>query len=85
MLSFNHTGHCKSVTKGSMTPEAMRTCKGKVMVSINDHPDIRRVFDGFTMRGLDIKYAIGSAYGIVQTSKEQVITKWDVAATGGLF
>lgn len=27
--------------------EFMRRCKGKVMVSINDHPDIRRVFDGF--------------------------------------
>ena len=28
----------------------MRRCKGKVMVSINDHPDIRRVFEGFTLR-----------------------------------
>lgn len=27
------------------TAEIMRTCK--VMVNINDHPDIRRVFDGF--------------------------------------
>ena len=30
----------------------MRTCKGKVMVSINDHPDIRRAYDGLTMMGL---------------------------------
>ena len=65
--------------------EVMRTCKGKVMVSINDHPDIRRVFNGFTMMGLDIKYAIGSAHGNVQASKELVITNWDTAAMGGLF
>ncbi|MDF9773555.1 site-specific DNA-adenine methylase [Pseudomonas baetica] len=25
----------------------MRRCKGRVMVSINEHPDIRRVFEGF--------------------------------------
>lgn len=25
----------------------MRRCKGKVMISLNDHPDIRRVFKGF--------------------------------------
>lgn len=35
----------------------MRRCKGKVMVSINDHPDIRRVFDGFHFETLDIRYA----------------------------
>lgn len=26
--------------------EVMRSCKGKVMLSINDYPDIRRVFEG---------------------------------------
>jgi DNA adenine methylase len=31
----------------------MRAAKGKVMVSINDHPDIRRAFDGFHMLELD--------------------------------
>jgi DNA adenine methylase len=34
----------------------MRRCKGKVMVSINDHPDIRRVFKGFHFETLDIRY-----------------------------
>jgi DNA adenine methylase len=32
----------------------MRRCKGKVMVSTNDHPDIRRVFEGFHFETLDI-------------------------------
>lgn len=63
----------------------MRTCKGRVMVSINDHPDIRRVFEGFTMQGLDIKYSTGSVHGQPQTSKELVITNWDSASCDGLF
>ncbi len=35
----------------------MRRGKGKVMVSINDHPDIRRAFDGFHFETLDIRYS----------------------------
>lgn len=35
----------------------MRTCQGKVMVSINDHPDIRRVFEGFRLETMDIRYS----------------------------
>lgn len=27
------------------------------MVSINDHPDIRRVFDGFRLKTMDIRYS----------------------------
>ncbi|MEO6917550.1 MAG: DNA adenine methylase [Collimonas sp.] len=63
----------------------MRTCKGKVMVSINDHPDIRQVFAGFHMMGLDIKYAVANNHGAPQTSKELVILNWEPAALGELF
>ncbi|CAJ0858290.1 DNA adenine methylase [Ralstonia mannitolilytica] len=62
----------------------MRTCKGRVMVSINDHPDIRRVFDGHHMAELDIKYSLGQAYGKPQTSGELVITNWK-PSDGQLF
>lgn len=65
--------------------EAMRTCKGKVMVSINDHPDIRAAFEGFWMEGLDIKYSTANANGAPETSRELVITNWEPAALGGLF
>ncbi len=27
------------------------------MVSINDHPDVRRVFEGFRMKVMDIRYS----------------------------
>ena len=63
----------------------MRTCKGKVMVSINDHPDIRAAFAGFWMEGLDIKYSTGNTHGAAVTSRELVIANWEPAALGGLF
>lgn len=65
--------------------EFMRSCKGKVMVSINDHPDIRRVFECFWMEGLDIKYSTGNAHGAPKTSKELVICNWEPQVMGGLF
>lgn len=40
--------------------EKMRTCKGKVMVSLNDHPDIREVFKDFRIESTEIAYSINS-------------------------
>lgn len=57
--------------------EFMRSCKGKVMVSINDHPDIRRAFDGFHVAGLDIKYSVANVHGGAATSRELVIMNWE--------
>ncbi|GEM_PF-4024726 len=34
----------------------MRSCKGMVMVSINDHPDIREAFAGFHIESTNIRY-----------------------------
>lgn len=62
----------------------MATCKGKVMVSINDHPAIRQVFKDFHIMELDIKYAVANV-GAQQTSRELVIMNWEPAALGGLF
>lgn len=63
----------------------MRSCKGKVMVSINDHPDIRRAFDGLHMLELGIKYSVGNNQAAPQVSQELVITNWDSRELGGLF
>lgn len=65
--------------------EAMRTCKGRVMLSINDHPDIRRCFAGFSMHELDIKYSVANASGAPKTSGELVITNYEPQVMGGLF
>jgi DNA adenine methylase len=64
----------------------MRRCKGRVMVSINDHPDIRRVFEGFHFETLDIRYTTtNQRQGKAEVSGELEIMNWEPAALGGLF
>jgi len=64
----------------------MCRCKGKVMVSINDHPDIRRAFDGFHFEYLDIRYTnTNQRQGKADVTIELVITNWRPAALGQLF
>lgn len=66
--------------------EFMRHCKGKVMVSINDHLDIREVFKGFYFEEVDIRYSVGnSRVGTAEKSGELVITNWEPASLGQLF
>ena len=65
--------------------KAMRTCKGKVMLSINDHPDIRACFDGLTMHELGIKYSVANNQGKPKESGELVITNYEPQVMGGLF
>ena len=64
----------------------MRSCKGRVMVSINDHPDIRRVFEGFHFETLDIRYSnTNQRQGVAEVSGELVIMNWKPEDLGGLF
>lgn len=64
----------------------MRTCKGKVMVSINDHPDIRQVFKGFHFERLDIRYTTANQRnGQSDLVGELVITNWKPSDLGQLF
>lgn len=64
---------------------AMRTAKGKVMLSINDHPDIRACFAGLVFHELDIKYSVGNNQGAPKESGELVITNYSPGVLGGLF
>lgn len=64
----------------------MRRCKGRVMVSINDHPDIRRAFDSFRFESLDIRYTnTNQRQGTANESGELIIMNWAPAIWGGLF
>ncbi|WP_304590147.1 hypothetical protein [Burkholderia anthina] len=54
-----------------------------MMVSINDHEDIRRVFTGFPMLELDISYSVnGKVPRKGPKSRELVITNWTPRARG---
>lgn len=62
----------------------MRTIKGRMMVSINDHPQIREAFDGLVMHALEITYSVGTADSR-RASRELVITNWEISDLGQLF
>lgn len=64
---------------------AMLTCKGKMMLSINDHPDIRAAFDGLVMHDLGIKYSVANTHGQPSESRELVITNYQPDVMQGLF
>jgi len=62
----------------------MRRCKGKVRASINDHPDIRRVFEGFHFETLDIRYTnTNQRQGKAEFSGELMIINWEPGTFGG--
>lgn len=56
--------------------ELMRTMQGRAILSINDHPEIRRVFDGFAMIPLQIRYTVGRE-GRGEAAGELIIKSWD--------
>lgn len=64
----------------------MRRCKGRVMVSINDHPDIRCVFEEFHFETLDIRYTTtNQREGKASITGELVIMNWVPESLGELF
>jgi DNA adenine methylase len=63
----------------------LRAIKGKAIVSINDHPDIRRCFDGLQMESLAIDYTVGGGANRAER-QELIIYSWDrEAEPAGLF
>ncbi|WP_223160975.1 hypothetical protein [Salinicola aestuarinus] len=64
--------------------EVIGKLKGKAIISLNDHPDIRQVFAGYHIETTDIRYTVGGGKG--QDAREVLIFSWDVEAEpAGLF
>lgn len=65
--------------------ETMRSLKGKAILSINDHPDIRTCFAGLHMEAIPISYTVAGG-GKAVDRNELIISSWDVdAEPAGLF
>ncbi|MCU4571092.1 DNA adenine methylase [Acinetobacter ursingii] len=57
--------------------ECMKLSQGKIMVSLNDHVDMRKVFKDFRIESLDIKYSLcRDQNSKSKTSNEIVITNF---------
>jgi DNA adenine methylase len=54
---------------------AMRGMKGKAILTINDHPDMRRVFSGFRLETAKINYTVGGA-DKGKDRQEMIIMNW---------
>ncbi|MCB2050012.1 MAG: DNA adenine methylase [Novosphingobium sp.] len=39
--------------------DQLRQLQGRFILSLNDHPDVRRIFDGFTFQDETVRYTIG--------------------------
>ena len=63
--------------------ELLGALKGKAIISLNDHPDIRKVFSRYHIESTNIRYTVGGA-GVERG--ELLIFSWDVQADpSGLF
>ncbi len=64
--------------------DMLANLKGKAIVSLNDHPDIRRIFARFQMETVPIQYTVGGGKGVDRN--EVIIYSWDRASEPtGLF
>lgn len=55
--------------------EIAKNAKGKVIISVNDVPMMRKVFAGLTMETVDIIYTVGGS-GKADPTKELIIKNW---------
>lgn len=56
--------------------ELLGRIQGKAIISLNDHPEIRRIFAGFEMDTVPISYTVGGGGKAVDRS-EVIIYSWD--------
>lgn len=64
--------------------QTLAQIKGKAIVSLNDHPDVRAAFEQFHIESTSIRYTVGGGVGVERG--EILIFSWDVAADPpGLF
>ena len=64
--------------------ELIGQIKGKAIISLNDHPDIRQVFSRYHIESTDIRYTVGGGKGVQRS--EVLIFSWDIQAEpAGLF
>ncbi|MFC3338150.1 DNA adenine methylase [Paracandidimonas soli] len=53
---------------------AIASMKGKSIVTLNNHPDIRKLFKGFNVRTAPIRYTVGGGAG--SQASELIIQNW---------
>ncbi|MBI2382349.1 MAG: DNA adenine methylase [Gammaproteobacteria bacterium] len=60
----------------SRMAELARTVKGKMLISVNDIPEMRAAFAGLSMERVEIRYAVSGGARKKQASSELLIRNW---------
>jgi DNA adenine methylase len=60
--------------------DAMRAARGKILLSINDHPEVRAIFADFDQLPIETTYAIGTAHGGAKRVGELLISNFALPA-----
>lgn len=53
-----------------------RRMKGKIIISVNDIPEMRKAFSGMSIKTVDIQYTVGGAGRSASKTKELIICNW---------
>lgn len=56
--------------------ELAKTIQGRMIISIGDHPDIRKVFKGLKMERLEVRYTVGGGAKATPPRGELVYRNW---------
>lgn len=65
---------------------SLKRMKGKAIVSLGDHPDMRHVFADFRIEDVGISYSVNNKSGAAAERNELVVFSWDAEeGSGGLF
>jgi DNA adenine methylase len=64
--------------------ELARSMQGKVIISVNDIPEMRQAFAGLNILDVGITYTVGGG-DKASAARELVIANFEPASAGGLF
>ncbi|WP_440030482.1 DNA adenine methylase, partial [Chromobacterium amazonense] len=56
--------------------ELAKAIKGRMIISVNDIPEMRQAFDGLTIERVDIHYSVGGAGRSKERKGELIIRNW---------
>ena len=56
--------------------ELARNIQGRMIISVNDIPEMRQAFDGLTIERVDINYSVGGAGRSKDRKGELIIRNW---------
>jgi DNA adenine methylase len=58
--------------------KVLRRCRGLWALSYDDHPEVRKLYDGFPIHQISLRYTVSVRRGVTRKNKEIVITNYEL-------